>query len=199
MRRHRLVGRCVLVDQPVGDQAAAAEGDDQQQHDDHELRAVLVLARILEEPVHHLAEGVAERVDGLVGVVDGRERVVGRHAVPRDRALPVGVRPRVDRDGVAREQQRRDEEHVAGGEVQLQVAGVEPVERAGDQAEHDHDAPGEPDGCHDGSAPRHEAASAARVLRLDPGLADLDSVEDRDRQVQKPDEHQDEQHSASPP
>lgn len=192
--RHRLVGGCVLVDDHVCDDGTAGNSDDHQQHDKHQLRGVLVLAHTPEEAFDHLVESTSVGLHSVVGVVDVGEGVVPRDAHRADGPLAVGVCPRVEHDGVAGEQHRWHQKHVAGVEVQIQVFGVEPTTGTGHQAEHDHDAPGEAHGRHDGSAPRHETAPAACVLGLHPALADLNRIEDRNPQVQEPDECQNEVH-----
>lgn len=183
--RKWFVRRGVLVDDQVGDDDAPAERGHQQKQDDHQLSAILALAH-LAEPFDHLVKRTAVRFDGVVGVVGAREGVVRCDTCARQSPLPVGVRPRVHRDGVPREEDRWEQEDVRGVEVQLEVFGLQPLERSSNESQNDRDAPCKASSSHDCTRPGHHPATAACVLGFHPGLAYLDCVEDRDDQVEHP-------------
>jgi len=101
---HGFVACGVVVDEPVRDQRAQADREDEDDQHQHQLGAVLVLAH-LPELVEDLPEGISERVDGVVGVVDRGEGVPPSHTQMRRSMLlrAVGTRPAVERDREAGE------------------------------------------------------------------------------------------------
>lgn len=176
----------VAVDDDVGQHAAEADGHRQQKADDGALQGILVLASLAEECSPHLAEGIAETTDGVVGVVGASEGVVAGDSGTGERSFAVGALPAVEHDRVAREEHRRDDDHVPGVQQDVQRVVIQPADGVCAEAEQDERAPGEPRCCHDGTHPGDEAAPATGVLGFDPGIADGVCVPETDGRVEQP-------------
>jgi len=173
----------VLDEQRGGDGAQRRRGQRQEKHQ-HRRRTVAVLV-VGGEVLEDVTEDTAEALDCVVRVVHAREAVPAGDAHVAQGALVVGTLPRVDRDRPAGEQHDGDDHDVADVEQELEVARVEDVRRPQDEADDDEVAPGEPGAGHQRAHPRHEAAGAAGVLALDPGVADRVRVPPRNPEVEQ--------------
>ena len=178
-----LPARVVLDEQRGGD---GTERRRDQRHEKHQhpqcaLTVIVIGGEVLED----IADGTTEALDRVVRVVHAREAIPAGDTHVAQGALVVGTLPRVDRDRPAGEQHDRDDHHVADVEQELEVARVEDVRRPQDEADDDEVAPGEPGARHQRTHPRHEAAVAAGVLALDPGLADRVRVPPGNPQVEQ--------------
>ena len=190
-RRHRLVVRCVAVDEPICQHRAEPDREDQDQQDQHGLGIVLTFTTLAsEEAFEQLADCIGKRSHRVIGVVGHSEGVVPRcgHACHRPLFTTIVARPPIEGDCPSRDQHEGDDQHVASVHEQLERVVVQDALGVRQPPQKDENAPGEADVGHDRTAPDGEPSPATVVFAFDPRTADGIGVPERDRQVDDPDD-----------
>jgi hypothetical protein len=142
------------------------------------------------EDVSEAGEGAAQVPPGGVRVVDAGVGVPRRQSVIQDAAPPERLRPRVQGEGIAAEQDEGKQQEIAQVERRQHLLVGEPLEVVGGEGQEAQIAPGKPASRHDRSDPAHEPVPAAGDPGLDPDLAHRVGVPDRDGEVHHPDQRE---------
>ena len=157
-----------MDDQPRHNEA----GEDAADRHKNNKAASLVLAVPAGQSIKHTAKSVRKSTNGVKGIVDIRVGVVSRDGHIGHRVVAVSVSPALKHDGIARKEDRGNEDHLAHVKEKLKLVRGDLAYPLQVKAHHNEDVVAEADGGHKIAHPGHELVPTASVLGLDPDFAD---------------------------